>query len=89
VGGPPAGGLDRRPRGYQRRGPAHSGDVKWKAEEVSGRFQPFLVHDRTGDDRDDFDAGEGLRHRLSLENRWEPTPSLRVDVEANDFSDRG
>jgi hypothetical protein len=75
--------------GYTKRGPAIRGDVDWRHRGLSGRFQPFLVHDATGNDRDDFQADEGLRYRLALENRWDATKNLRFDLEANEFSDGG
>ena len=82
---------------YSKRGVGAGYDLSWKQlaadrtapPRLSGRFETFGIYDGTGDDRDDFDAGEGLRWKALLENRYEVTRSLRFDTEVNVFSDRG
>jgi hypothetical protein len=90
--------------GYTKRGPAVGGDVLWKLGKQArsdlekgeplpdawrGRLRTFAVYDMTGNDRRDFDAGEGTRGFAELETRYDPNPRWRFDVEASRFSDRG
>ncbi len=80
--------------GYTKRGPAAGLDAKWTqptggAVPMRGRLQAFYVDDGTGDDRSGQDAPVEDRWIYKLENRLEIAPRLRLDVEANDFSDRG
>jgi|GEM_PF-2614556 len=75
--------------GYTKRGPAVGTDAIWTRPTVRGRWQTFSMYDATGDDRTGYDAGAGYRGLSWLENRFDPTPSWRFDLEANVFSDRG
>jgi len=83
--------------GYTKRGFAAGGELAWKeldadrarAPRVAGRLEMFGLNDRSGEDRDGYRAGEGLRGKLEAENRWEATRSLRLDTELALFSDRG
>ena len=82
--------------GYTKRGLAAGVDLDWRmprsgsvAPRLSGAFSTFAVDDHSGKDRNGFLASEGTRWKAELENRYEATPSLRVDAEVNAFSDRG
>ncbi len=82
--------------GYTKRGPAAGLDLDWRMPRdgskpalLSGAFSTYGVYDRSGKDRDGYLAGEGERWKAEFENRYDPTPTLRVDTEVNAFSDRG
>lgn len=81
---------------YSKRGFAAGGDLDWRQgsdgrgnPRLSGALSTFGVDDGSGQDRDGFVADRGARWKFELENRFEATPSLRVDAELNVFSDRG
>lgn len=83
--------------GYTKRGLGLGEELAWKSlgsspggrPELTGRLESFGIYDLTGDDRSGYQAGEGFRGKVELENRWEASPTLRLDTEANAFSDRG
>jgi hypothetical protein len=56
---------------------------------VKGRLQTFGLLDFGGKDRNDFVPAHVPRGEVLFENRWDASPTLRVDAEANAFSDRG
>jgi hypothetical protein len=81
--------------GYSKRGPAVGVELSWDRPgregvhpTARGTLRTFYVHDASGDDRNAFDAPEPDRWKVNLENRSELSRALRLDVEANDFSDR-
>lgn len=74
--------------GYTKRGPASTLELEWSRAKVVGKTKFFGLYDFSGEDRNDFDAGEGPRGFVEVENRWSPTSKWRVDTELNLFSDR-
>ena len=83
--------------GYTKRGLGLGEELEWKAlgsapggrSALAGRLESFGLYDLTGEDRNGYRAGEGFRGKIELENRWEASPTLRLDTEANGFTDRG
>lgn len=75
--------------GYTKRGPAGLADLKFTPKDDRGRVRGFLVEDRSGHDRDGYEAGSGPRGFVELENQWDFAPKWRLDTEANWFSDQG
>jgi hypothetical protein len=92
--GTPWGSWGLEAGGYTKRGPALLPEVRWKRLERDapvrsvGKLGGFLVAEQADQDRTGFEPGE-WRHRIALESRTWLEDDLWLDVEVNDFSDRG
>ncbi|MGE0192877.1 MAG: hypothetical protein AB7T63_12645 [Planctomycetota bacterium] len=80
--------------GYTKRGPAILPRLEWDRRDAragwrsTGRVDGFLVFEQADEDRTGYRPGD-VRHRLALESRTWLSDALTLDVEVNDFSDRG
>ncbi|MCB9825669.1 MAG: hypothetical protein H6806_12425 [Planctomycetes bacterium] len=80
--------------GYTKRGPALLPGFRWDRRHAerglrsTGRLDGFLLFEQEDEDRTGYRPGD-VRHRLTLESRTWLSDDLTMDVEVNDFSDRG
>jgi len=81
--------------GYQKRGWAGGVDLVWNHHAPEdplrgfGRIETWGVFDNSTFDSDGYRSGKDFRGRVTTESRTWLRDDLLIDVEVNDFSDRG